>query len=131
MVRRARGRLVALVTALALATPAGAVAEAFGHGGCDVCPSSCPMHRTGTPRCHESREAKPPRAEPSSPGCKLAQRGCGQHGGERAVGLPPAVLTPHALALGLAPTAGTPPPVELPHLRSADPPETPPPVASA
>ena len=48
-------RAVALVTALAIAAPAGAIAQAMGHGECRSCPPTCPMHRPGKPRCHDPR----------------------------------------------------------------------------
>ena len=119
-------RIVALVTALTVAVPAGALAQALGHGECHSCPPTCPMHRPGTPRCHEGMQAKAP---DRSPGCKLAQRGCGQHGGDRAFELPPAVLPPSELVLEARPTAAPPLASTLPSGRNADPPDTPPPVA--
>jgi hypothetical protein len=119
-------RIVAFVTALTIALPAGALAQALGHGECHACPPTCPMHRPGKPRCHDGAHAKAP--DPS-PGCKLAQRGCGQHGGDRAFELPPAVLPPSELVLETTPTAAPPPTSTLVRGRNADPPDTPPPVA--
>jgi hypothetical protein len=120
-------RAVALVTALAIAAPAGAIAQAaMGHGECHSCPPTCPMHKPGKPRCHEGAEAKAP---DRSPGCKLSQRGCGQQGGERAFELPPAVLPPSDLAFEAAPTVAPSPAPTLVGGRNANPAETPPPVA--
>jgi len=119
-------RVVALVTALASAAPAGAIAQALGHGECHACPATCPMHQPGKPRCHEG--AQRPKAPERSPGCKLSQRGCGQHGGERAFELPPAVLPPSEFALEVAPMVAPPPAPTLATGRNADPPETPPPL---
>jgi hypothetical protein len=120
-------RTVALVTALAIAAPAGAIAQALGHGECHSCPPTCAMHQPGKPRCHEG--VQQPKAPDRSPGCKLSQRGCGQHGGERAFELPPAVMPPSELALEAAPMIARAPAPTLVVGRNADPPETPPPVA--
>jgi hypothetical protein len=120
-------RVVALVTGLTIVIPVGAVAEAVGHGACHSCPPTCPMHQPGKPRCHEGTQQ--PKAPERSPGCKLSQRGCGQHGGERAFELPPAVIAPSELALKAVPMVARSPAATLVAGRNADPPETPPPVA--
>ena len=118
-------RVVALITALTIIAPAGVIAQALGHGECHSCPPTCPMHQPSKPRCHEGGQ---PKAPDRSPGCKLSQRGCGQHGGERAFELPPAVLPPSELVLEVAPIVAPPLAPTLVPGRNADPPETPPPV---
>ena len=87
------------------------------------------MHRPGKPRCHDAAHGGSHAQAPDrSPGCKLSQRGCGQHGGERAFELPPAILPPSELVLERARTPAMPPAASRVRGRNADPPETPPPV---
>jgi hypothetical protein len=119
-------RVVALATALAVATPTLALAKAFGSG-CGTCPASCPMHRKAKLRCHRGTGTVKPACHRTMSGCSLAAPGCARGAQDELRG-PPAVLPLHRADVRPAEHAGnaSSPPGRIG--RAADPPDTPPPV---
>ena len=130
--RRRRWFLETVVVVLVLALPGAPIARSASIT-CNVCPADCPMHSKATKRlkCHQSKESASGRQHEGcarSPGISLP--GCGNHGDVLLGSLPPAIPPASPLSWRMA-SEETP---RLAHVapctRGADPPDTPPPIAS-
>ncbi len=130
--RRRRWFLEAVVVVLVLALPAAPVARSASVA-CSVCPPECPMHGKAKRRlkCHQSKEKAAERAHPAcarTPGISLP--GCGYHGDVLVVSLPPAIPPASPVSWQMSSEDAPPLVLVLPCTRGADPPATPPPIAS-